>query len=271
MSGGRTLRQLVTDRMVKHGLYDRPEYWDMKATQYHGLARSNWPSNVYNEQLHVRQMQVIDELLGDVSGLRVADVGCGTGRTSQHLARRGAEVVGLDFSPRAIEAAAREARDAGLEVAFQCADVLQSPDETRQGQFDIVLSLGCLTLACADEAAFERALAHLVALLRPGGRLLFVEPIHASRLLGRILRMTVDEWIRRCEQRGLRLETRGGLLFVPARYALAFVSMPLAIVAPAFRAGEWVLSLSPVLERLSDYKWLLFRAADRAPESRRDP
>ena len=255
----RSLRQLVTDRVAKHGLYDTPGYWDMKAEQYQGLARSNWPSNAYNRELHAYQMLTIDEILGDVRGLSVADVGCGTGRTSLHLARRGARVHGFDFSPKALAAARQDAQRGQQPVIFSDANVMDPPEPKYICQFDIVLSLGCLTLACGDRAAFERALANLIRLLRPDRRLLFVEPIHRSRLLTRILRMGVGEWIERCERRGLRLTGRGGLMFIPARYALAFRDLPPAVVAPLFRAGERLLAVSPRLELLADYKWLLFR------------
>ncbi|MEM9691723.1 MAG: methyltransferase domain-containing protein [Myxococcota bacterium] len=97
---GRSFKQMLQDRVQKQGWYDSPEYWDMKASSYRGLARSNWPSNRYNEHVHRRQMEAIDTLLGDVAEKRVADVGCGTGRTAAHLARRGAEVTAWDFSPK---------------------------------------------------------------------------------------------------------------------------------------------------------------------------
>ena len=256
-STGRTLRQLVADRFGKQGLYNTPVYWDMKAERYAGLARSNWPSNTYNEQLHARQMQLLDRLLGDVRGLAVAEVGCGTGRASIHLAQRGAHVHGFDFSEKALAVARADAAEVGLRVQFDVANVLSEPDSARRGTFDVVLSLGCLTLACSDAADFERALSHLVDLLRPGGRLLFVEPMHASRLLRRILRMSADEWTERCQARELQVLGRGGLLFVPARFVLAFRELPEMVVAPLFRAGERALALSPRLDRLADYKWLL--------------
>jgi hypothetical protein len=88
---------------------------------------------------------------------------------------------------------------------------------------------------------------------------LFVEPIHASRLLRRILPLGVSEWIEHAEALGLELVDRGGLLFVPARWVLAFREWPERLVGPVFRLGERVLAASPHLAPLADYKWLLFR------------
>ena len=46
--------------------------------------------------------------IGDVKHQRVLDVGCGTGRYCQLLARKGANVVGIDPSPRMLEYAKRK-------------------------------------------------------------------------------------------------------------------------------------------------------------------
>jgi malonyl-CoA O-methyltransferase len=50
----------------------------------------------------------VDRLLGDVRGLAVADVGCGTGRYALRLAAAGARVTALDFSPGMLEVARRK-------------------------------------------------------------------------------------------------------------------------------------------------------------------
>jgi 2-polyprenyl-3-methyl-5-hydroxy-6-metoxy-1,4-benzoquinol methylase len=42
------------------------------------------------------------DLLGPVAGLRVLDVACGHGRITRELARRGADVAGIDISGRLI-------------------------------------------------------------------------------------------------------------------------------------------------------------------------
>ncbi len=255
---GRTFRQLLADRMSKQGLYDSPRYWDMKAASYEGLARSIWPSNTYNRHWDARQRTIVDSVLGDVDGKRVADVACGTGRLSRHFAARGARVTGLDFAPETLAAAERETRAAGLAVDYRTWNVLEPPPDALVGAFDLVFTISCLAMACADVPTFDRALAHLVSITRPGGRLLLLEPIHRSRLLRRILPLGVEAWIEHAARAGLVLARRGGMGFVPARLALAWRDLPDALVGPAFDAGERLLDLAPSLEPLADYKWLLF-------------
>jgi SAM-dependent methyltransferase len=259
---GRTFVQMVKDRVTKQGLYDSPSYWDMKADVYEGLARSNWPSNTFNRHWDARQMSILDRALGDVAGLEVVDVACGTGRASMHLARRGAKVTGLDFAPRALDAARAEAFRAGLAIDYRIYDALSPPPVELVGRFDLGITISCLAMACSDADAFERALGHVASLIRPGGRFFFLEPIHTSRLLRRILRMSTSEWIARSERHGLALVERGRMGFVPARLFLAFRDWPEPVVRPLFRGGEWLLDRAPLLDALADYKWLLFRKGE---------
>lgn len=57
-----------------------------------------------NPLIQLEQPHVIAQM-GDVRGLVIADVGCGTGRHTQWLAAAGAKVIGLDFSRRMLEKA----------------------------------------------------------------------------------------------------------------------------------------------------------------------
>jgi ubiquinone/menaquinone biosynthesis C-methylase UbiE len=74
---------------------------------------------------------LVDELLGDVNGLHIADIGCGTGRHSVRLASRGARVSGFDFSEEMLRRA--RAKAAGLNVEFHqhdLAEPLPVPDQS---------------------------------------------------------------------------------------------------------------------------------------------
>jgi len=245
--------------LTKQGLYDTPTYWDMKAQAYEGLARSNWPSNTFNRYWDERQMSILSAVLGDVRGLDVVDVACGTGRACRHLARAGARVTGLDFAPHTLDSARAETRAEGLAVEYRLYDALTPPPADLRGAFDIGVTISCLAMACAGPSDFDRALGNLVSLVRPGGRFFFLEPIHESRLLRRILKMSVREWIERSRAHGLMLLDRGQMGFVPTRLLFAFRDWPETYVAPLFRSGERLLDAYPFFEALSDYKWLLFR------------
>lgn len=65
-------------------------------------------------------------LAGPVEDARVLDLGCGAGRASRALARRGAGVVGVDASRRLLDAAQQEEAARPLGVRYQHGDVTTS-------------------------------------------------------------------------------------------------------------------------------------------------
>src|ERR1017187_6398425 len=68
----------------------------------------------------------VDQLLGDVHGLAVADIGCGTGRHAIRLASAGAAVHALDFSAAMLERAQTKAQ--GLNIIFCTHDLAEPLD-----------------------------------------------------------------------------------------------------------------------------------------------
>src|ERR1700710_893401 len=69
---------------------------------------------------------LLDWLPADLSGRRLLDAGCGTGALAIAPARRGAEVVAIDLSPRLVEIAGQRApQDLGAgSVSFHVGDML---------------------------------------------------------------------------------------------------------------------------------------------------
>lgn len=113
-------------------------------------------------------------LVGEVSGRppgRAVDVGCGEGADAVWLAGQGWAVTALDVSSVALERAAARAEQAGAEVRWLHAGLL----EARLGpaSFDLVSAQYPALPRTADRAA-ERTLLSLVA---PGGMLLVVHHV----------------------------------------------------------------------------------------------
>jgi 2-polyprenyl-3-methyl-5-hydroxy-6-metoxy-1,4-benzoquinol methylase len=121
---------------------------------------------------HLRDFGNILELLDLAPGARVLDLGVGSGWTSRWLARAGYTVVGVDIAPRMIELAAEQARLEGLAVEFRAEDVEALADRHELGSFDACLAYDMLH----HVERLDLVLRGVAARLRPGGRLLAVEP-----------------------------------------------------------------------------------------------
>ena len=104
----------------------------------------------------------------DLAPGRALDVGCGEGADAVWLARRGWRVTALDVSRVALARAEQHARDAGVEVAWVHAGLVEA--DLPAGGFDLV-SAQYPVLRRTPDAVAERTLAGLVA---PGGTLVVV-------------------------------------------------------------------------------------------------
>jgi 2-polyprenyl-3-methyl-5-hydroxy-6-metoxy-1,4-benzoquinol methylase len=115
----------------------------------------------------------------DRASWSVLDLGCGEGQFTREIARRypGADVVGMDVNPAAVEAASAAAAPL-TNVRFLVHDAREPIAGTAAG-FDVAV-LWMVLFYLPDKAA---ALAHVAAALRPGGVLLLgTVPDDAVRL-----------------------------------------------------------------------------------------
>jgi SAM-dependent methyltransferase len=115
-------------------------------------------------------------VLGDVAGIDVVELGCGTAYLSAWLAKRGARVVGVDPTPAQLETARRLMRETGIEFPL-----VEAPGESvplADASFDLVLS----EHGAAIWADPYRWIPEAARLLRSGGRLVFLHPTPLAHL-----------------------------------------------------------------------------------------
>jgi len=111
-------------------------------------------------------------LLGDVGGLRGVHLQCHIGTDTLSLARLGARMTGLDFSPASIAEARRLAGATGSDVDFVEADVYDAVEVLGGGAYDLVFTgVGALCWL----PSIRRWAQVVAGLLRPGGRLFLRE------------------------------------------------------------------------------------------------
>lgn len=161
----------------------------MNEPEWRAANRANWDERVplhLAGKLHYDQAAIrsgtaalgpiVAEMMGPVAGLRVLHLQCHFGMDSLAMVQQGAEVVGVDFSVPAVDAARALAADLGLadRARFVVSDVYETaaalPAEA--GGFDRVLvSWGALCWL-PDIGAWAKVVAHF---LKPGGWLALAE------------------------------------------------------------------------------------------------
>ena len=134
------------------------------------------------------------EVLPDVSGKDVIELGCGTAYFSAWLARRGARPVGVDITPAQLETARQLQRATGLEFPLLEANAENVP--LADASFDLALSEYGASIWCDPYKWIPEA----ARLLRPGGELLFLRNSTISMLCA-----ALDGWHETLQrpQRGL--------------------------------------------------------------------
>jgi 2-polyprenyl-6-hydroxyphenyl methylase/3-demethylubiquinone-9 3-methyltransferase len=136
--------------------------------------------------------------LGDLTGLRMADVGCGAGLMCEPLAERGAQVVGVDAAAKNIAAARLHAKAGRLNIDYRVGEpeaALHDADA-----FDVLLLLEVVEHVDNLQTFVRQAAKHL----KPGGLLListinrtprsFVTAIVGAEYIFRVLPRGTHRW-----------------------------------------------------------------------------
>jgi SAM-dependent methyltransferase len=136
------------------------EYTDDRASDNWALDSINWGIWAIDEaELNV---------LGDVDGLDVVELGCGTAYFSAWLAKRGARPVGVDITPAQLDTARRQMAETGIEFPLVEADAAETGLPAASA--DLVLS----EYGASIWVDPYRWIPEAARLLRTGGRLVFL-------------------------------------------------------------------------------------------------
>jgi SAM-dependent methyltransferase len=129
-----------------------------------------------------------EDAVGDVAGLDVLHLQCHLGFDAVTLARRGARVVGADFSPASLAKARAIAERCGVEIEYVEADA-QALGPSLHGRFDLVYATIGVLMWIADLDAW---MASVASALRSGGRLVLVELHPLLNMVGSLDPLVLD-------------------------------------------------------------------------------
>ena len=113
-----------------------PPYSDLKQ-----MMKAAWTAGDFGKiaEHNVAEGEAFVARLNLAVGMRVLDVGCGTGNQSIPAARSGARVTGVDLAPNLLEQARERARKENLSIEFIEGDAEELT--VGDGEFDVVYSM----------------------------------------------------------------------------------------------------------------------------------
>lgn len=165
-------------------------FWDALAT-VHGHGDAYYDLDALLEgrsSLSDVEATAVRDAVGEVEGLDILHVQCHLGMDAVSLARQGARLTGVDFSPVALSRAQEIASRCGVDIEYVEADSTRLP-HSLTGSFDVAYATIGVLCWIADLDAW---MASIRSTLRPGGRLVLVdlhplfvmmdstEPLHAD-------------------------------------------------------------------------------------------
>lgn len=139
------------------------EAWDNNAKKWREHIKGSIDPN-YDKII----LPSIERLLGDVKNLRILDLGCGEGRLARFLARKGAVVTGVDFSPAMIDIA--KSIDKYLKIDYHVCAADQIAESLEADHYDICIAN--MSVHCMEN--LDLVVSNLAKILRNEGVFIFI-------------------------------------------------------------------------------------------------
>jgi ubiquinone/menaquinone biosynthesis C-methylase UbiE len=262
-------------------MIDTASFWESRARRFAGEGAglravcSYAMPGLYNWAIDLTQRSALKRLIRSIPpGARVLDYGCGIGRWTREIARRGAMVTGVDFSGSMLAQATSRTNLAGLSLScrFIQSDItdLKLPD-----CFDVIVGVTVLQ-HILDENRLSRTIACLASHLKPGGRLIVLEaaPSRAYSQADTLTfcARTLSSYTSRIAASGLNIEEIRGvdpsplkLWVVPRFNAWSSMIACAALAAATLCSLPFDLLLARYLTRHSWHKVIVARAPGGSP------
>ncbi len=189
---------------------------------------------------------------GDVSGLKVLDLGCGQGYFSRLLAQGRATVVGIDISERLVNHAVRRERASPLGIEYLLLDAADAAERWPPASFDLVVS--CIALQ--DMPKSGRVLRSAATLLKLDGRAVFLIEHPTNTTAARV-------WER--DERGNKIALRIDRYFDTGPRVVSWPMSNPSSERKTFRFPAWSRTLEEWSELFSSADFLIARIREPRP------
>ncbi|HST02669.1 MAG TPA: bifunctional 2-polyprenyl-6-hydroxyphenol methylase/3-demethylubiquinol 3-O-methyltransferase UbiG [Usitatibacter sp.] len=149
----------------------RPNVDPAELAKFSALAHRWWdPESEFRPLHEINPLRLahIERLAGGLEGKRALDVGCGGGILAEAMARRGANVMGIDLAEKPIKVAMIHAQETSSAVDYRVVSA-EALAEEMPGAFDVVTCMEMLEHV-PEPASTVMACARLV---KPGGHVFF--------------------------------------------------------------------------------------------------
>jgi SAM-dependent methyltransferase len=142
---------------------DGTERWDRNAAAWHRLLGGNDP--------HRKEIldPIILQVIGDISGKRVLDAGCGEGYLCRKLAQLGATVTGIELSREMLSFALAQQQKTPLNITYHHGNITSIPF-LPEFSFDVIVTNNVIQ----DVEDYQGAFREFTRLLQPEGMYLHI-------------------------------------------------------------------------------------------------
>lgn len=133
---------------------------------------ANWYDRLLADPDSYQSQVILPNLrrvLGEVTGQKILDLGCGQGLFSVAMAKLGAVVIGVDISPELLKIAEAQSEKSGQKIDFRVSSA-DKLDFLSAGLFDVVV----MVLAAQNIKELDRVLGECARVLKKSGRLILV-------------------------------------------------------------------------------------------------
>jgi 2-polyprenyl-3-methyl-5-hydroxy-6-metoxy-1,4-benzoquinol methylase len=243
--------EMIKNRWNRVEVYSKPAFWDDVAQKYYGEAGTNlWNNPHLNELYHKIESDIVLGWTTGVDGAVVLDLGCGAGRFSRELAKRGATVTGIDFSQKSVEIARKLTNEPNVD--YRVGSVFELDADQA---YDLIVCVKVLGVACKNVQELRDGLARIRRALKPGGQLISVEMCHTS-FVRRVLKLSYEDFLKEVAAAGFEIVESKRAEFIPARMFLAFFEFPEWLTRSVFNVGEAFVKIFP---KTADQQFTLAR------------